>query len=446
KLYNSSGRDLRRALFSLKQIFQDDKDLVHEFVVAEGLTCLIKVGAEADQNYQNYILRGVKPWSNIMEILEEKDGVDTELLVYAMTLVNKTLSGLPDQDSFYDVVDCLEELGIAAVSQRHLNKKGTDLDLVEQLNIYEVTAGTFLMASCSLSEAEVNTIETGGSECGVAASTTPGSLQNCVLSFSASWSVVLCFVFLLHLPVCHAYLAFPSRVCAFLFSPPCLREEEKEEEERPVTEPDSEEEREDDAPCQGKDSREARPASEQSPAGKDAAPESSALSSATSQGKQLLASTAVGSPLRSGSSGAALLSPPLTPASASRPSSTAPEPPKTSPTIEKLPYVPHSPFHLFSYDFEDSPLSAKEKEAESPKESSPSDSLHLGTYSASEPYNFRSFSSNRYNSLGNTSYHSRPSGSAVPATPTPSLSPPQEARLERTYQKRKELHGSMEGM
>ncbi|KAM8782888.1 FH1/FH2 domain-containing protein 3 isoform 7-T7 [Rhynchonycteris naso] len=207
KLYNSSGRDLRRALFSLKQIFQDDKDLVHEFVVAEGLTCLIKVGAEADQNYQNYILRalgqimlyvdgmngvinhnetiqwlytligskfrlvvktalklllvfveysesnaplliqavsavdtkrGVIPWSNIMEILEEKDGVDTELLVYAMTLLNKTLSGLPDQDTFYDVVDCLEELGIAAVSQRHLSKKGTDLDLVEQLNIYEV--------------------------------------------------------------------------------------------------------------------------------------------------------------------------------------------------------------------------------------------------------------------------------------------------------------------
>ncbi|XP_073069029.1 FH1/FH2 domain-containing protein 3 isoform X11 [Manis javanica] len=207
KLYNSNGRDLRRALFSLKQIFQDDKDLVHEFVVAEGLTCLIKVGAEADQNYQNYILRalgqimlyvdgmngvinhsetiqwlysligskfrlvvktslrlllvfveysesnapllvqavsavdtkrGVKPWTNIMEILEEKDGVDTELLVYAMTLVNKTLSGLPDQDTFYDVVDCLEELGIAAVSQRHLNKRGTDLDLVEQLNIYEM--------------------------------------------------------------------------------------------------------------------------------------------------------------------------------------------------------------------------------------------------------------------------------------------------------------------
>ncbi|XP_061771907.1 FH1/FH2 domain-containing protein 3 isoform X3 [Nerophis ophidion] len=208
KLYNSTGRELRRALFSLKQIFQDDKDLVHEFVVAEGLTCLIKVGAEADQNYQNYILRalgqimlfvdgmnglishnetiqwlytlvgskfrlvvktalklllvfveyaesnaamlikavnavdaksGIKLWRNIMEILDEKDGVDTELLVYGMTLVNKTLAGLPDQDSYYDMVDCLEEQGIEVVTQRHLSRKGTDLDLVEQLNIYETS-------------------------------------------------------------------------------------------------------------------------------------------------------------------------------------------------------------------------------------------------------------------------------------------------------------------
>ncbi|XP_061520150.1 FH1/FH2 domain-containing protein 3-like isoform X9 [Phycodurus eques] len=208
RLYNSNGRDLRRALFSLKQIFQDDKDLVHEFVMAEGLTCLIKVGAEADQNYQNYILRalgqimlyvdgmngvightetiewlytlvgskfrlvvktamklllvfveyaesnapllieaiatvdskrGCKVWSNAMEILQEKDGVDTELLVYAMTLINKTLAALPDQDSFYDMVDGLEEQGMETVTQRHLGRKGIDLDLVEQLNIYEST-------------------------------------------------------------------------------------------------------------------------------------------------------------------------------------------------------------------------------------------------------------------------------------------------------------------
>lgn len=32
--------------------------MVHEFVQNDGLACLIKVGSEADQNYQNYILRG----------------------------------------------------------------------------------------------------------------------------------------------------------------------------------------------------------------------------------------------------------------------------------------------------------------------------------------------------------------------------------------------------
>lgn len=37
---------------------QDDKDLVHEFVTNDGLQCLITVGTDADQNYQNYILRG----------------------------------------------------------------------------------------------------------------------------------------------------------------------------------------------------------------------------------------------------------------------------------------------------------------------------------------------------------------------------------------------------
>ncbi|XP_043089003.1 FH1/FH2 domain-containing protein 3 isoform X2 [Puntigrus tetrazona] len=210
KLYNCNGRDLRRALFSLKQIFQDDKDLVHEFVMAEGLTCLIKVGAEADQNYQNYILRalgqimlyvdgmngvightetiqwlylligskfrlvvktslklllvfveysesnaplliqaintvdstrGCKQWSNAMEILAEKDGVDTELLVYVMTLINKTLAALPDQDSFYDLVDVLEEQGMESVCGRYLGRKGTDLDLLEQLGVYEAALG-----------------------------------------------------------------------------------------------------------------------------------------------------------------------------------------------------------------------------------------------------------------------------------------------------------------
>ncbi|XP_070634625.1 FH1/FH2 domain-containing protein 3 isoform X6 [Bos indicus] len=463
KLYNSTGRDLRRALFSLKQIFQDDKDLVHEFVVAEGLTCLIKVGAEADQNYQNYILRalgqimlyvdgmngvinhnetiqwlytligskfrlvvktalklllvfveysesnaplliqaisavdtkrGVTPWSNIMEILEEKDGVDTELLVYAMTLVNKTLSGLPDQDTFYDVVDCLEELGIAAVSQRHLTKKGADLDLVEQLNIYEV--------ALRLEDGD-ETAEPPPSGCrdrrraSVCSGGTGSEPRGLDRRRSRRHSV----------QNIKSPLSPPSSPCSLSapdFKPSQVRDlREKSSEACPASEV-------------------AATATE-----KDAAP------AAASPGKPLAASAEAGTPSGRGSSGPALRPPP-SPTPASWPSSSAPAPPKASPSREKLPYVPHSPFHLFSYDFEDSPLSTKEKEAESQQESSSSDSLHLSTYSASEPYNFRSFSSNRYSSFGNNSHHSsRPSpGSSVPTTPTSSLSPPQEARPERS--------------
>lgn len=55
----------------------------------------------------------------------------------------QTLASLPDQDSFYDVVDCLEERGIEATAQRHLSRKGTDIDLVEQFNIYEVGTNPF---------------------------------------------------------------------------------------------------------------------------------------------------------------------------------------------------------------------------------------------------------------------------------------------------------------
>nr|CAD7197695.1 unnamed protein product [Timema douglasi] len=206
KLLNSEGRELRRALFSLKQIFQEDKDLVHEFVQNDGLACLIKVGSEADQNYQNYILRalgqvmlyvdgmngvmehnqtvqwlytliaskfrlvvktalklllvfveyvesnclllikavhavdtahGGLPWSNIMRLLKDYDAADTELLIYAMTLVNKTLNGVPDQDTYYDQVDALEEQGVEGTIQRYMSKQGTDLDLLRQFQIYE---------------------------------------------------------------------------------------------------------------------------------------------------------------------------------------------------------------------------------------------------------------------------------------------------------------------
>uniref|UniRef100_A0A4W4H666 Formin homology 2 domain containing 1 n=1 Tax=Electrophorus electricus TaxID=8005 RepID=A0A4W4H666_ELEEL len=210
KLYNSHGPELRRSLFSLKQLFQDDKDLVPEFVNSDGLTCFIKVGAEADHNYQNYILRvkymlfvdgmngvinhnetvqwlagglislsfsqsrlvvkttlkllivfveytesnspllieavdtvdckrGAKSWSYLMDILEEKTGSDSELLVYTMTLINKTLAALPDQDTFYDVTDSLEQQGMESVIQKHMNSRGTEPDLKQQFVIYETS-------------------------------------------------------------------------------------------------------------------------------------------------------------------------------------------------------------------------------------------------------------------------------------------------------------------
>ncbi|KAI4471690.1 formin y 2 domain containing isoform i [Holotrichia oblita] len=206
KLLTSEGRELRRALFSLKQIFQEDKDLVHEFVQNDGLACLIKVGSEADQNYQNYILRalgqvmlyvdgmngvmehnqtiqwlytlisskfrlvvktalklllvfveytdtncmllikaihtvdyaqGVPPWYNIMKLLKDFDSADTELLIYATTLINKCLNGVPDQDTYYDQTDALEEQGIEGIIRRYMSKPGTDLDLLQQFQIYE---------------------------------------------------------------------------------------------------------------------------------------------------------------------------------------------------------------------------------------------------------------------------------------------------------------------
>ncbi|XP_042293939.1 FH1/FH2 domain-containing protein 1 isoform X2 [Sceloporus undulatus] len=206
KLYTAKGPELRRSLFSLKQLFQEDKDLVPEFVNSGGLTCLITVGAEADQNYQNYILRALSqimlfvdgmmgvishnatvqwlytlcgslyrlvvktalklllvfveytesnaqlliqaiaaaeeargglPWAPLVAILDQKSGADTELQVFAMTLINKTLAALPDQDSFYDVTDCLEQQGMERIVAQHMAGKGTEPAFSQQLAIYE---------------------------------------------------------------------------------------------------------------------------------------------------------------------------------------------------------------------------------------------------------------------------------------------------------------------
>lgn len=208
KLLAASGRELRRALFSLKQIFQDDKDLVHEFVNSDGLSALISVGQDADQNHQNYILRaigqimlyvdgmngvinhsdtiqwlysltasrfrlvgktalklllvfveytesnsrvlydavqtvdgnqGVKDWAEIIGVMTEKDSQgDEEILIYAMTLINKVLYATPSQDEFYNITDALEEQGMEQIIKMHQNKFGSNIDLVDQFNNYEM--------------------------------------------------------------------------------------------------------------------------------------------------------------------------------------------------------------------------------------------------------------------------------------------------------------------
>ncbi|XP_041104365.1 FH1/FH2 domain-containing protein 3-like isoform X4 [Polyodon spathula] len=503
KLYNSNGRELRRALFSLKQIFQDDKDLVHEFVVAEGLTCLIKVGAEADQNYQNYILRalgqimlyvdgmngvighnetvqwlytligskfrlvvktalklllvfveytesntqllieavravdtkkGTKIWSNAMEILDEKDGVDTELLVYAMTLVNKTLAGLPDQDSFYDVVDCLEEQGIEVIAQRHLNKKGTDLDLVEQFNIYEMTlrhedgdddsqpplTGRKDRRRASLGGAnERHGLERRRSRRhsiqntrgATSAPASPSSLHsqntNGFISYSGqriedlsenvvSQSPVIDNVEQADAICCPKYVAKSVPIS---------------EEDRPLN----------------------NPTAKNSPASSARAtvsinhPNSSYLSVSppTSVLATLLANRRL--PTTTYRTGCQGSSANITPA--------------VSPTVEKLPYLPHSPFHLFSYDFDEPPPSTvKETEAEAMRSNSQADATCSSKYSESnEPFSSR-YSSSRYNSYGTSSsspYTSSKSYSTLSAPTTPtssygtSVSPSPDSKTDR---------------
>lgn len=68
--------------------------------------------------YYFFLPVGTPLWSNVMKLLTEPDMVDTELLVYAMTLINKTLNGIPDQDTYYDQVDSIEEQGIEQVIQK----------------------------------------------------------------------------------------------------------------------------------------------------------------------------------------------------------------------------------------------------------------------------------------------------------------------------------------
>ena len=47
------------------------------------------------------------------------------------------MNAIPDQDTFYDVSDTLEEQGLEKVIARYRCRKGVERDLLDQLNLYE---------------------------------------------------------------------------------------------------------------------------------------------------------------------------------------------------------------------------------------------------------------------------------------------------------------------
>ncbi|KAL7072201.1 hypothetical protein ACQ4LE_008503 [Meloidogyne hapla] len=181
KLLYTSGREQRGALFTLKSLFQEDKDLVHAFVQNGGLEALVKLGRGSDQNHQNHILRALgqlmlyvdgmngviahndticwlyelldspyrlvvktalklllvfveytepnsllflaaiskvergknqPDWCSLMRILNDVQASDHETLVFGMTVINKTLHGVPDQDTYFDAIESLESQGM----------------------------------------------------------------------------------------------------------------------------------------------------------------------------------------------------------------------------------------------------------------------------------------------------------------------------------------------
>jgi hypothetical protein len=74
-----------------------------------------------------------------MKILNEMDISSSEVVLLIITLFNTILSVVPDQDTFYDMTDTLEKQGMQRCTQFFLSRKTIEPELVEQLNIYDVS-------------------------------------------------------------------------------------------------------------------------------------------------------------------------------------------------------------------------------------------------------------------------------------------------------------------
>lgn len=70
-----------------------------------------------------------------MKIMTDKKASDVETLTLGMTVINKTLNGIPDQDTFFDVVDVLEGQGLEEALKTMYALK--DAQLSQQCHHYE---------------------------------------------------------------------------------------------------------------------------------------------------------------------------------------------------------------------------------------------------------------------------------------------------------------------
>uniref|UniRef100_A0A183CBI4 Phosphodiesterase n=1 Tax=Globodera pallida TaxID=36090 RepID=A0A183CBI4_GLOPA len=70
-----------------------------------------------------------------MRILNDVQASDEETLIFGVTVINKTLHGVPDQDTFFDVVDCLDSQGMENAIRTMTRMNNTQLN--QQCALYE---------------------------------------------------------------------------------------------------------------------------------------------------------------------------------------------------------------------------------------------------------------------------------------------------------------------
>lgn len=79
---------------------------------------------------------GDQPWHRVMSILRDSS-CDTELLIYASTLINRCLDNVMERDAYYEQVDAMLAQGMLDVVHSYRDRRETDVDLLRQLQIFE---------------------------------------------------------------------------------------------------------------------------------------------------------------------------------------------------------------------------------------------------------------------------------------------------------------------